>query len=248
MRIISPFRDYYDSVQRTGQDLTMVYVRNPVEVHYNGDNQEIYPFPALTNNYRIVGNDSRVDIKNYMVGFCGIIYPVLYVYHGSQDTDPHAYCYNVKDFDDFVTKNCEEVEIEHYHIKKKDRWKFKIVKFPFNLRREAVVEFFNKLDKQKDKFKHLFEKYQCPVFLGNCNPPWHHKAQALVTYNGSLRDVEFFRIMEPYTAFQEISMWIGNQAEPRKKIPEITDETMLQIKGFDAKTSFRKPSSKDKKA
>jgi hypothetical protein len=35
-------------------------------------------------------------------------------------------------------------------------------------------------------------------------------------------------------------MWLNNQAEPRKPIPEISDEIMVEIKGFDKRYSFRK--------
>ena len=50
-------------------------------------------------------------------------------------------------------------------------------------------------------------------------------------------------MVDPYQAFQEINMWMSNQAMPEKVIPEIDNKTMIEIKGFD-KFSFRKDKSK----
>ena len=47
------------------------------------------------------------------------------------------------------------------------------------------------------------------------------------------------RIKDPYTAYQELSMYLGNMAFPNKPIPTISDEVMAEIKGFN-KFSFRK--------
>ena len=44
---------------------------------------------------------------------------------------------------------------------------------------------------------------------------------------------------DPYTAYQNLSMWVNNQAQPIKPIPPMKDEDMVSIKGFD-KYSFRK--------
>lgn len=61
-----------------------------------------------------------------------------------------------------------------------------------------------------------------------------------IEYNTRLKDLEFYRKFDAYQAFQEIAMWLGNQAEPRKPIPVLDDVTMAEIKGFD-KWSFRTP-------
>jgi hypothetical protein len=58
--------------------------------------------------------------------------------------------------------------------------------------------------------------------------------------NDCLRPLGFMRVLEPYAAFQELFMWLANQARPLKPIPKIDDRTMAEAKGFD-KFSFRKP-------
>ena len=60
-----------------------------------------------------------------------------------------------------------------------------------------------------------------------------------------LKEMEFAKAVDPYTAFQEISMWIGGVI-PRNgpEIVEITDnEIKIAKAGFHHPTSFRKPKS-----
>jgi hypothetical protein len=92
----------------------------------------------------------------------------------------------------------------------------------------------NKLDPEYFRKKY-FEAHNCPIFVG-------YPSKKIIIYNGKLKDLEFFRMFEPYLAFQELTMYMANTAEPRKEIPKISDEIMSEIKGFD-KWSFRKPKS-----
>jgi hypothetical protein len=62
-------------------------------------------------------------------------------------------------------------------------------------------------------------------------------------YNGSLKELEFFRLLDTYTAFQEIAMFLGGLAVPLKEIPEVPDKIMVGVKGFD-QWSFRTPPTK----
>ena len=50
-------------------------------------------------------------------------------------------------------------------------------------------------------------------------------------------------VVDPYTAFQEIAMFLGGMAMPLKPIPHLSDEIIAASKGFD-KYSFRKDKSK----
>jgi hypothetical protein len=65
-----------------------------------------------------------------------------------------------------------------------------------------------------------------------------------MAWNACLKDLEFFRIVDPYTAFQEIAMFLGGLAVPLKPIPHVDDKTMVEAKGFDKKWSFRKEPQK----
>jgi hypothetical protein len=52
------------------------------------------------------------------------------------------------------------------------------------------------------------------------------------------------KVFDPYVAYHKIDSYLNNKAIPIKEIPKISDEIMIEIKGFDLKTSFRKPKSK----
>lgn len=104
------------------------------------------------------------------------------------------------------------------------------------------MKFFESCDRSKDQYGKWFEDERAPVLIGHCRNK-RSKTKSIIKYNTELRPFDFMRVMDPYTAFQEISMWLGNQAEPRKPIPVLDDITMAEIKGFN-KFSFRKDKSK----
>ncbi len=81
-------------------------------------------------------------------------------------------------------------------------------------------------------------EWKHPIFVMSQVHSW------VFTWNAELRNFDFQKIVEPYTAFQELSMWVGAQARPERPIVEISDEVRLEAHGFDKKFSFRKPKSK----
>jgi hypothetical protein len=249
MRIVCPkFRDYYDGVQALGQDRELVYVRDPQEVDVS---QTGYPFPHFTcwgdnRDWR----DVELHITNWTIGFCGQLYPCLQMvqFRRSNEQDITEFCYKIEEVDEFVEKNFKDKVVEDYH---QTKHLYNRSKWPWDARRQNIKKFWDEFalrvqEQNQDKIRKHFEDNRSPVFLGKVPAGYYDRKNMSVTYNARLKDVQFARIVDPYRAFQEISMWLGNQAEPRKAIPEIDDVTMAEAKGFDKKTSFRKPSSKKK--
>ena len=225
MRIISPYKDYYDSVQGQGQDLSLLYLRQPREIVLKG-RETPFEFTTLLRHW---GNDI-VDGCN-VVGFCGRVVPVLTVHHPSQYDVPEALCYSVADVDAFVETHFKKRIVERYYAGKQqtywhERWRYTTHK--------TLENFFNECDAQANKYEHLFRENHCPVFVYRECRVGH-----ILTYNGCLKDMQFYRLVDPYTAFQEIQMYLGGMASPEKLIPPIDDKTLAAAKGFD-KWSFRK--------
>ena len=239
MRIVSEFKDYYDCIQGVAQDRSLVFVRKPKEVDYGwkGINSPTYPFPTFAGYYRWRDDDFVVD--NYTVGFCGKIYPLVRVARG--DEKAFKFCYSVEEIDGFVEANYKKKSIEGYYAKK---WEWGRTHWSHGCRRAEFEKWF---EKYKNEYTTRYEKFflenYCPVFLGRYSSK--DRGEKKVVYNGCLKDVEFYRIFDPYMAFQEISMYLGGLAVPLKPIPEISDEVMAEIKGFD-RFSFRKEPSKRK--
>lgn len=64
-----------------------------------------------------------------------------------------------------------------------------------------------------------------------------------VEYNVILKQYGFEKIIDPYTAFQEIYMFLAAKAKPEKVIKEMSNADKVFSKGFD-RFSFRKEKSK----
>lgn len=210
MRIISEQKDYYDCVQAMGQDQSLVYVRKEKVVDYTWPKG--YPFPVFLSHHYQTKN--YVEIGNFTVGFCGKIYPAIELSKWVGEERKSKFCYSVEDVDEFVTEHFKKKQIEAYHYAGKQ-----YVRKPawlYSLKRTAFVKFWESIEQRHAS---RFEDNYCPVFVGE-----HRKNINQVTCNGCLRNVEFYRIFDPYRAFQEIAMYLGSIAVPLKPIPEVSDK------------------------
>ena len=64
---------------------------------------------------------------------------------------------------------------------------------------------------------------------------WHKE----ININPKLSQLNFEKQFDPYSAYQEIEMWIGGVLTNNETIPEISDKDKINQHGFD-KWSFRK--------
>lgn len=99
--------------------------------------------------------------------------------------------------------------------------------------KDRVGEFRQLLKTYRD-FHHF---YEAPIWVAT---------RESIRNNCQLRQYDMHTQMDPYTIYQELQMWMGNLAEPRKPIPEVSNSDMIEAKGFDLKYSFRKAKSKKK--
>ena len=240
MRIVSDFHDYYDMVQAAGQDQTLVYLRTRNETKLACNT---FPFPIFGDvhpggrywHYR------GVAVEQFVVGFCGKVHPILRLSHRkSSEAKPDvALCYKLLDVDTFVERHFRHHEIEAYRSKP-CRWRFPH-SWSRGQRREKFAEFFDLFAARQSDFGNLFLANRCPVFVASTS--WgdgNRNRECKIVYNESLKELEFFRIVDTFTAFQEIQMYFGAMAQPNRPIPTVSDKDMVSIKGFD-KWSFRKP-------
>ena len=232
MRIISKFRDYYDSVQGVMYDSDIIYKR----IISNNDTElELY------HRY-----NSSYSNLNY-IGFCNRVIPVFkYAIDLNQQFDSKnsielylkksnkinkTFKSSVGRFnpDTYVTYDIEEAyqintETQSYSLYNKQR---------------KLSHFKSKIDEYRMKVlnENLFEKLETPIFCINPNQ---------TTTAPILKDYHFQEIMGPYEAYQELVMWIGNQAV-NEYPPQIIDDIVLRDKkGFD-KWSFKTMPTKKRK-
>lgn len=171
------------------------------------------------------------------MGFCGKIYPALDIgkdRYGSHD----AWCFSLEEVDAFVDAHYNQREIDGYRGSK-----YKMNKRWFgSYRRRAFEKFFDQCKQQQTAFAEVF-LLGSPIFVASTTR-WNPICE--ITHNDSLKDLDFFRVFDTYTAFQEIAMYLGSQAQPNNPIPNVSDRDMVVAKGFD-QFSFRKDPGKKKR-
>ena len=62
-----------------------------------------------------------------------------------------------------------------------------------------------------------------------------------VITNPCLKDLQFYKVKDAFSAFQELSMYLGSQLCPKPEIDDVADKFKITGHGFDAKFSFRNP-------
>lgn len=221
MKIISDRKDYYDCIQAYGQDRTLVYLRKPEEVYLERGE---WPFPSMYNPWWF----SNTDITQHIIGFCGKIYPMLEIRGYIRDTPLGEKCFTIEEIDAFVEKYASKRQKDAYNSRGSRWWR------GYGKRRAEFVKLFEDCKKKQESYAEMFQEKHCPIFVATtCG------AKSKIVYNALLRPYNFVRIFDPYTAFQEISMFMGSMAMPEKEMPIISDELKIYSRGFD-KWSFRR--------
>lgn len=245
MRIISKFVDYYDSAQGFGIDPDLIYKRKIRE------EEKIEATADIVKLYFSIPNGGTgfhsVITHRVIVGFCGRLYPMVlirpwnangkdYVVH---DADDHAAL--IKTFGDDSNLEVFEkaMQVQGRHGNGRMYWYR-----PTNRSDYA--------DMKVIEHERLFRELDTPVFvIKGVTDNWFramdhkHRTFMKVEVNPNLRQYDFFRFKDPFTAFQEISMYLGGVlGTAEKEIITISDESMRDKKGFDDMSFKKEPGKK----
>lgn len=233
MRIISKFHDYYDTVQKLGYDKTLVYNRQLVEEKEDKLLIEKYKtafvdIPIFGYAQRSMKGNYDIEFTTLLVGFCGKVYPVIKVHlynYGTPATTKDFYVYNTGEIISMLSINLLKKELKNFlepDKRKRGEW-------GSNFKKYYVDKLFSFTGKKIDI--DLFRNINAPVFL------LEHKAKfygAKIIINPSLKDICFFKRMDAYTTYQEISMFLGGVlGVGNPPITKIDDKSMMYEKGFD---------------
>lgn len=225
MRIVSDFHDYYDSVQKYGQEKSVLYLRKQQELNVDDVKRT---FPKKYDEYldmkifhvHRVGNLDGANFR--LLFFCGVVYPILTFvkYDGSFS---YFQAFGVEEFENILKEQFDEKVIKEYN--QRSLWT------SFN--REQIETFFSLKHKNSD----LNIDLKCPIIIFNVE---YHKNLEM-TLNPSLKNLKFYKEVETGLAFQKIESFIGGVlASQQVPMIKVNDKTRLQKRGFDSKLSFRK--------
>lgn len=242
MYIISKNKDYYDGVVGTmGIDKTIVYERTEKEIEEKTEFPE--PFQYNKRSYYVENNSAFIllnefgtDSKKYfdnsffLIGFCGKVYLAWKMYYKKKEFDTQANQYvDVVKYD--IIYGFDNVK-KHLIDNRWGKSLYDSVQYVLN---------YNPIE--------IFRTIKSPIFVYNGGidireRSWNKNSKSNFIINPILKEYEFYKVIDSFTAFQEISMFIGGVLGiGEKEIIEVEDKYKIPQHGFD-KWSFRKESVK----
>lgn len=256
MRIISKNKDYYDSIQSYGLDSSVVFVREEKELtvdetfDYFGVNSiqtrdpvgEILEslaageLPQKRNRFgRVRFKSNSVSANFFVVGFCGQFFPCVKIYHDNSHVDKGK-----KDLVFYKGDDLEIFEDFNNSLRSVNR----LSKREIESLKVKIKLFLNINFKESND---IFFQFKSPIVVFNITDYYSinkgHSPMVLV--NTSLADYKFYRVKDPFTAYQDIGQFIsgvlGDQENP---MVDISDGDMRDAKGFDKWSFKRRPSKR----
>lgn len=233
-------KDYYDGVVGTmGIDKTIVYERNRIEIQDGNEMLEEF-LPDKTNSWYYKQNNHFLNITHmrnnskkydnahfFLVGFCGKLYLGW-------------------KFEYYVNGREDGIEIK---IPKTD------IIYGFDNAKKYLKSGFWKNTTQEDIDYvlnydpiNMFRKVNSPIFIYDSHiiNTYLKKYENTLIINPILKDYKFYKVVDAFTAFQEIQMFLGGVlGRGEKEIIQVEDKYKIPQHGFD-KWSFRKKPTKNK--
>ena len=238
MRVQSNFHDYYDGVRAYGSDPRLVYNRDERDVVVDDDlvlKALLKPVNKAWDSAPSHRGSWQVDSD--IVGFCGKLY-VIFRAGGDNFMNPGEVLnearrqINNRD-DDPIMQSYDIDRCRNAKARDIRRWN-NTVKYGFNDEGWAAWLEDTNLEIGDEIFRHI----RSPVFA-------RHEERFILTVSPCLREYDFQRLVDPWTAYQEIAQYLGNnmvvQVDPTANI---SDKDMAAMKGHGCEYSFRTPPTK----
>lgn len=245
MRIISKYHDYYDVVAGQGVDLTRIFTRNTTEfkgnfpldgwdVKHYWRSQEDNNYPradahVYTANKRHSGPELYHAEYVYVL-FAGKVYGGIALKNtkvGDPEFGNISYFWDV----DAWTDKTEEIGLA-------ERKSFSDK--PYGKGAKSDKERFEKvLSIKGDEYLRdwaIENKLSIAIACGFFNT--RERGDWFVV-DPNLKELNFQRVLDPFTAYQELDQWIGGVLGNNEIIPEMADKDKIAAHGFNS-WSFRK--------
>lgn len=230
MRIISDFKDYYDVVQKHGVGEPL-YIRKSESVS-NKQTKEL--FALLSHIHR-----GMISISRYffLAGLGGISYGFIIfcgkVYRYVKITVEHSEKLYAKSV--YGEIYCYDIDKAMATIREKaSGYRSRFDERTFDEQKKLLETFFSA--SQAIDANKIHAVHNAPII-----DLWFNYWREEAVTNPSLREKQFNTVLDPYTAFQELSMYVGGVLPKgsNKVIDIVDDKVKAEKHGFD-KHSFRK--------
>jgi len=231
MRIVGDVKDYYDGVISLFQEESYpLWVRKTRLETEESPIRHYSSWSFFSDTIEPFVQDSGIIV------FCGKGYPYFnVVLDGKVELVNSKEC--LFDLEELNTK------------RRKNRWHHNssMVKAEIDVFFEEVYNY---------DWSELHRKYNSPVLLfkktaRSCYPYYHGRnidVEPNLVINPILKDYGFAGIKDPYSAIQEIDMYLGNQLAQEVEAPQITDDEIKKAShGFGHKYAFKTEPGKKKK-
>jgi hypothetical protein len=243
MYIISKFKDYYDGVVGSmGIDKTLVFERTTEIIEdktkfpepftgkprweYRGNRNE---FRNLSYSYPLTKESKFSESAPFIVGFCGKLYIGWKFF---RETQNKRYPSLTEGFESIITYDLDFVKANHSI----DSWGKNLL---------SDLDYILSYDPIN-----LFRLLKTPIFIFDSDYEriaLRHRRHEVFISNPQLKTYEFYKVMDSFTAFQEIQMFLGGVlGTGEKEIVEVEDKYKISQHGFDNK-SFRRSKAHGKK-
>lgn len=237
MKIVSPFKDYYDGIQGLGIDKSILYIRKTVEILYENTDDIGEKPKGIPVFYSVMRPSTNASLNYFVepvtVGFCGKVYLLFGVYEQRFSGAEKLHFFT-------TVEKAQKAAIEF--------------ETPAN-RKKALAEYFEggggkglAIDVKEwlDKYHLIGDKpfitLNTPIFLTR-----FEGYTRVLEVSPRLKPFSFAKHVNPYAAYQEIAQYITGPLAKEISPPQIIDDVVLaEGKGFN-KYSFRMDSPGKKK-
>lgn len=236
MRIVSKFSDYYDSLQAHGADDRLLMLRATVEhtdkepawrslfTHFERCfTHEVYD----RHEYQQTRKWGALIVETGIVIFVGrpyLFFKTQRCLKAFGSVPEVRYIYKLDEIDALVQ---EHDHPSIYERGRQSRWQRRWIRGNSKSWALSTWELAN-----SKEFTAFAVEQQAPIIhIGGRG--WAHVYPRLA-------DFQFYKAVEPWQAYQELSMFLGNIAAPDRVPVTISDKDRVNQHGFDMKYGFRK--------
>lgn len=242
MRILSKFHDYYDGVQGLGQDRSLVYVREQRALADAEAAAYECPWPLRTE--AICAKGFTLSFSPFWVAVAGKRYRGMRV---RKNADSAISCCAESFFYSLELCRNYAVQLTGVDPFKEDGGnpRHRYV-FSWDRGRGTAMQWFAD---QATTEVHAVMAGRGEIIVADPglsrklapgDPLRRRWCPAPLVLNPRLADYDFFKVLDPYQCFQELSMWVGGVLPGRDAMTaKVSDADRFVEHGFDAKTSFR---------